>query len=232
MGRRSEAGPFQIGQPVTCTGDGVRGVGKVVGVAHAPTCVFYEVELWDHVRKGVRAEELRPATASDIRDELESLASVAVAGGAGPREGFLRARHAHALERLLAGADAPDGQTTRMEARFVLDQEVVCAGEDVWRLGRVVAVRARADSVRYELDVAGSQEVADQEALYELGKPPVAGVAFWLGQRARLVVAGHEQDDDYLGTICTVSRSAGTWSYDLMFDDGDVFEGLEASDLA
>jgi hypothetical protein len=45
------------------------------------------------------------------------------------------------------------------------------------------------------------------------------------------VADGYEGDDAFVGTICKLEETETGVEYSLMFDDGDILEGLLAADL-
>ena len=45
------------------------------------------------------------------------------------------------------------------------------------------------------------------------------------------MVPGHEDDDDYEASVCGIGGTPESPLYDIVFNDGDVFEGVGADEL-
>ena len=86
------------------------------------------------------------------------------------------------------------------------------------------------EDIRYEVDVLGETLRLDESHILALSDVETEA-AHHLGGRARFVADGYEGDDAFVGTICKLEETETGVEYSLMFDDGDILEGLLAADL-
>lgn len=232
---------FGLGQPVVVVREAQAAVGIVAGMLQSPLGVLYDVEVSQSIHKGLLDEELLPATSADVQRELEALLSPAVMPRPtvsltsvlpptreDERLQYVRSRFALRLQEALSAAT--DGDGTCEEARFGMGSQVAWHDGDAWRLARVLGIRTLAAGLRYELDVCGACALASEQELSRVDELPVAPI-HGLGSRVRFLVPGHELDVDYEATVCAVVGDAAGATYDIVFNDGDVFEGLSADEL-
>lgn len=221
---------FAMGDVVILQCDGQQGIGEVVGVSLSPTAPLYDVSLEQVVVKAAEESSLSAASASDIRTLLSALV-----GQSSPvlttRELVLRQRYAAflttALARLQGGAQK--AQCGR-DARFEVGETVVAKEGPSLILGTVQMVSLRGDEIVYEIEAVGEVKTLLEAEIAPLGEVARDGV-LRLGARVRFLIEGYEHDEAYLGTICRVEPRDGGFEYSLMFDDGDILEGLAATDL-
>ena len=226
---------YALGQAVLLTRDGAEELGGIAGTFVTPLGVLYDVELEACVVKGVLPDELTPASTADVRRVLEahlsrtvSLGNLSVSSDEVGRLRYLQKRHAMMLGELIehAAEEDPDSSV----ASFSLGAQVGWRDADTWRLASIVGIRARRDGVRYDLDVYGASVVvgeSDLRPLDDLGIP----ASFGLGAQVRFLVPGHEDDADYEASVCGIGGTPESPLYDIVFNDGDVFEGVGADEL-
>ncbi|MDO4798455.1 MAG: hypothetical protein Q4A01_10630 [Coriobacteriales bacterium] len=231
-------GDYGLGQPVVVACEGQSTVGVVAGVLQTPMGVLYDVELQAYIHKGLLEEELLPATSDDVRQALEALLSQTVMPG-GPqtpeppgrkeeRSQCVRSRFAMCLQEALAHVAGT--HDSDVPARFGLGSQVAWQDGSAWRLGSVVGMRSRSDGLAFELDVFGTYVVATEQDLCDIDELPVSSTHA-LSSRVRYLVPGCESDPHYEATVCAVAGEVPKTTYDIVFDDGDVFEGLGPSEL-
>jgi hypothetical protein len=228
--------PYALGQAVLLTRDGTEELGGIAGQFVTPLGILYDVELEASVVKGVLPDELAPATTADVRHALEahlshsvSLGNLPVASREVGRLRYLQTRHAMTLRELLAHATEEGFDASA--ASFSLGAQVGWRDADTWRLASIVGIRARQDGVRYDLDVSGASVTVGESDLRALDDLRT-GSSLGLGSRVRFLVPGHEDDADYEASVCGICGKSESPLYDIVFDDGDVFEGVGEEELA
>lgn len=225
---------YDLGQAVLLAHAGRQDVGGIVGAFSTSTGTFYDVELEGKIVKGVLADELEPATPETISLVLQTVLSRTMQPsgdqGTSIRAQYLRSRYVMLLRELLShGEDVQDSMASM--PIFSVQQDVALRRDDAWLLATVVGVRSRADDVLYDLDVAGTYVRVPQGELCAMGEVPVTG-EHSLGARVRYVASGYEDDEAFLATVCAIRGESGAIAYDIVFDDGDVFENVGPTDLA
>lgn len=234
------AGAYALGQPVLRTRDGERMVGRVVGSASSSVGVLYEVEFATAIEKALFAHELESAATSDIQAALSMVASSAWTelptvgnGHESARQAFVQAQYATMLNELLAWGAPPSAECGNHSSGLYAPGDSVAIREgDAWVLGTITGVRWRGEQASYTMETMDGVQTHGEEEIATLDAARCEAVRFSLGDRVRYVVAGHELDDDYLGIVCSVQMEGAGASYALQFDDGDIFEGLQESEVA
>lgn len=229
---------FQLEDPVIVIQSGEQRIGEVVGLRTTPWGTLYDVSLEDVVCKALFEEDLCVASAEAMQALLGWYAIDPESQAAPPlqrdflRRQLLRAEHAAYVQRALAKLSVrPDDAMLRGLARFDIGQPVAVRDRDVCHLGVVCGQSLRDGSVWYDVDVLGERRSMAESLLASIAEIGAPAGTLALGSRARFVVAGHERDSDYEGTICTVDVSSPEARYALLFDDGDILEDLAAADL-
>lgn len=222
---------FRMGEAVVFQYDGKRTLGEVVGMVGMGQATFYDISLEELVVKAIEQSQLSLAPVEDARAVL-----MAMLAGAHPvasaREALLRQRYVAFLSRVVderTGAieQVPD----ELSPRFEVGQEVSLKQDETWLYGVIRGVALLNERLEYEVEAAGELIRAQEDLLRALDDEQHAkGIR--LGQRMRFVAPGFEDDDAYCGVVCVVDKTEDEITYSLMFDDGDVIEGLSALDLA
>ena len=217
-----------IGQPVVVSGDDGLQIGEVVGAWAAPTEPLYDVSLLSIVRKAVPQSALRPALASEL-DELMSAFLMPRVPVASERDAHLQKQYALFLAR--ARAELGHGQRERAasaSAAFGIGDKIELREGNARLLGAVVGITMRDALVHYVVDVMGEQRCVSESQVARLDAH-ASGLA--LGARVRFVAQGHEDDEDFLGVVCSCRSTERGDAFAIMFDDGDVMEDLSSNDL-
>lgn len=224
---------FELGQPVVVqSGDGQH-IGEVIGEWGSAGSLFYDVSLLQTVRKAVPQHELRLATASEVNGLLSSFMTAQV-GAFTERDVLLRHQYTMFLARALSELDASQPAEGQMpEARFGLGDKVALREDDALVLGIVRGRAVRNAQAHYLVETLGEERMVPEDAVLALGESYAGhtGQGMRLGERVRFVAPGHENDDDFLGVVCSVRRAGQGAEYAILFDDGDVLEGLSSADL-
>jgi hypothetical protein len=221
---------YAIGDVVSILHDGSREVGEVVGVLSAPGGPLYDVSLEDIVVKATEEADLAPVHADEIRTLLTSLVGMETSVPT-RRKAVLRQCYAAFLTKALDRLDREaEGIPSDVCARFEVGQSVAARDGSSLSLGVVSLVARDGESIRYEVDVLGETLRMDEAHIMALSDA-VIEATYQLGSRARFVADGYEGDDAFVGTICKLEETETGIEYSLMFDDGDILEGLLAADL-
>lgn len=209
---------------------GQRCLGEVVGIARASYGFVYDVSLEEVVLKAVSQDDVSPTSAEEVNTLLMALLSRPLSQGSN-RDTYLRQRYVESLTKAMQHMRSVQRERCHEQhARFDVGQQLAMRDGSTWILATVRGVVQAADGVRYDVDALSEARRVNEGELSSLDR--ACGVAeLDLGARARFVVAGYEQDDAYVGTICAIEQSGGSWEYAILFDDGDVLEGLSANDL-
>lgn len=222
---------FRIGEAVVFQYGGNRVLGEVVGIIAVNQMTFYDISVEELVVKAVEESQLGLAPVEDARSLLMTLLAGAQSV-ATPRMALLRQRYVAFLSRVVderAGAfeQVPD----ELNPRFEVGQEVSLKQDETWLYGVIRGVALLNERLEYEVEAAGELIRAQENLLRALDDEQHAkGIR--LGQRMRFLASGFEDDDAYCGVVCVVDKTEDEITYSLMFDDGDVIEGLSALDLA
>lgn len=190
---------------------------------------WYDVSLEDVVQKAVpapRMEAVAPA-------ELQALVQLGMQLPAptDAREGILRERHLRFLAGALAQAQAGAADAAPADGlRFVPGDRVATRSAGAWQLATVRGCVRTHEGVRYELVLTDEVAYVGEEDVVALDEVCADG-SLRLGDRVRMLAEGHEADDAFVGVVCLVEPQAAGVSYGIVFDDGDVFEGLCDKDL-
>lgn len=223
---------YAIGDVVLLRDEGRQQIGEVVGVRSVADGLLYDVSLERVVVKAVEEGRVCLAHSDDVR----TLLSVMVAqppSALSARELLLRQHYTAFLTAALARLDdaAQDGSGGGA-ALFEVGQTVATRDGSFFALGVVSMVSRRADGLAYVVDVMGeSKDLGESEIMPLHEVPQNGGDGLALGARARFLSEGHEEDDAFVGTICGVDSRDGACEYSLMFDDGDILEGIASVDL-
>ena len=206
-------------------------MGEVVGVSTVSHELFYDVSLEDVIVKAVAQEDIRFASTEDMRSLL-----MAFLGGASPvhsaRAAVLRQDYVAFLSQAVEARDrAVPGLQGKGDARFAPGDVVALRRASAWLLGTVRGVARVAEGIRYDVETTDELVRAAEQDLVVPHDAPCTSTVF-LGRRMRFVADGYEQDAAYEGVVCMVEGADGQLEFALMFDDGDVLEGLTESDLA
>ena len=229
MERRHVLGPmYKLGDAVFLTQNGERSIGEVVGVLRISSNTYYDVSLERMILKAVTSEELGPVSAHDLKRLLSAFMSIG-SPTISRRDSLLRQRYAAFLAQALASMDN-DANDIKVASDFAVgDLVAVCVG-DVSSLGTIQGIFIQNDATAYEVEVMGEVERLTENDIMDLEKVSLDS-EFLLGARVRLMVGGHEDDEAYVGTLCSIEGSDANREYSIQFDDGDILGGLGASDL-
>jgi len=221
---------YSLGQAVVLSVGGAFQVGEVVGVRAASQGTLYDVSLEQVVVKALAQDGLRMATVDELNSLLTSLMG-AVEGASSERDAVLRQEYVSFLVRARASLEkeSPTGDAL-LTARYAVGDYVAVQEGETSVLGRVMGVTMRNQELCYTLEAMGETVRVDEGALSELSSVAVAG-GIALGSRARFVAPGYEDDDAFLGVVCSCAPGADGPVYAILFDDGDVLEDLRPADL-
>ena len=222
---------FRMGDAVVLQYGGNRVLGEVVGISTVNQMAFYDISVEELVIKAVEESQLSLAPVENARSLLMTLLAGAQPVTT-PRMALLRQRYVAFLSRAVdERAGAHEQETGNLRPSFEVGQEVSLEQGNTWLYGVVRGVALLNEKLEYEVEAAGELIRAREDLLNALAERRHSeGV--WLGRRMRFVVPGFEQDDAYCGVVCVVDKTEDEITYSLMFDDGDVIEGLSAHDLA
>lgn len=224
---------FELGQPVVVRCDDGLQIGEIVGEWGSAGARFYDVSLLQAVEKALPQSDIRLATPEEINGLMTSLMTARVVAPT-ERDALLRRQYtlflAKALAKMKDGAGAGE---SALAARFALGAMVALRADDAIVLGVVKGCSTRNARTHYVVEALGEEQMVPEDRLEELrtveNSEGDGGIC--LGRRVRFVADGHEDDDDFLGIVCSISPSAGGERYAILFDDGDVLEDLSSSDL-
>lgn len=230
MERRHVLGAmYSLGQVVVVSAGDAPQVGEVVGVRAASLGTLYDVSLEHVVVKAVAQDAVRAATVDELNSLLTSLMG-ATGGMSSERDALLRQEYVSTLVRARASLEQESSLADALPtARYAVGEYVVLQEGDTSSLGRVMGVSMRNQELCYTLEVMGETLRADEASLHELEGAAADGIA--LGARARFVAPGYEDDDAFLGLVCSRAQDADGPVFAILFDDGDVLEGLRPTDL-
>lgn len=222
---------FSVGDMVAVRGEGGQRIGEVVGQIIAPYGYAYDVSVEDVVLKAISQADMVPATTRDLQSLLMTLVGYTTQASS-ERDVFLLQRYVEVLTRALDRLEGSSDEDDRFQCMplFELGQRLAVREGDVWVLATVHGISRVGETVRYDVDAMSEMRRVDEQQLKVLDEVKVAS-GLGLGARARFVVNGHEHDDAYAGTVCALAPTEDGWEYSLVFDDGDVLEGLAAQDL-
>lgn len=181
----------------------------------------------------VLSDSPMPPTTS--RSEAGSHAGThAPSSPAAMRDVLLRQEYAAWLAKAMdsLGQDARSASVAIAQAtRHLVGGRVAVHDQGAWCLGTVRRAAQGNGGVTYTVEVLDELCEYAEDEVCALADVPYCEHAHRLGARARMVAEGHESDASFEGVICRVERDEDEMSYALLFDDGDVFEGLVADDL-
>ena len=221
--------------PVLITRAEGQSVGVVASVDQVGDVVYCGVSLEDATVKGVPGTDLEPATPDTVRAVLGWLVRdpefQASMPGEGPtqRQLFLRSRYMEELREALAYIERGEGAASA-STPFEPGTAVALREGLTWHLGIMQGARSVSGKTSCVVEVTGDVRQVPLEEVHELGEAPQSPAGLALGARVRFVVPGHENDDDYLATICSVCAE-GEPSFAIAFDDEDVLEDLGEDDI-
>lgn len=210
-------------------GDGGLQIGEIVGVWAAPTEPLYDVSLLSTVHKAVPQSALRLASADEL-DELMSAFLMPRQPVTTERDAHLRKQYALFLARARAKMrHSQGGQDEYANAAFGIGDKIELRDGNARLLGVVAGITTRNAQVHYVVDAMDEQRCVPQTQVIRLD---VNASGLTLGARVRFVAQGHEEDEDFLGVVCSCKGSDQGDVFAIMFDDGDVMEDLSPDDLA
>lgn len=221
---------YQIGDAVAITRDGETAIGEVVGAHAIASDLFYDISLEQIILKAMSADALAPVQASAVQSLLLALVH-GTRPPSLPREVLLRQRYVAFLTKALDEMESRTRATAPgVAARYHISQQVAVHTDDSWMLAEVRGIVRMSDDMWYDVCALGEAMRMRETELQPLVEVDAA-CEFTLGERARFVAVGYEDDDAYVGTICMLEQHGNTWEYAIQFDDEDVLEGIGATDL-
>ena len=224
-----------VGMPVLVGRAEEQRIGVVVGAAQVGGEVFYQVSLEDAIQKGVLECEVTPAAPDTVRavlgwlardPELQALQPNDVSAA---KKLYLRSAYMEELREAADFAERAD-KASAAAMPFEPGAQVALQEEGLWSLGIAMGARSVAGKVMCVIDVLGDVRQVPLDEVLLPQDAPISPEGLYLGARVRFVVAGHEADDDYLATICTMTQDADP-IFSIAFDDEDVLEDLGPQDL-
>lgn len=221
---------YALGDVVIISYEEASRAGEVVGVLDVADGPLYDVSLEEVVVKALPQREVRAAHADEVRSLLVALTSGSQQLTS-VRQVLLRKRYIESLTTALERLEAEMEGIATVDSPFEMGSTVVICEQERWLLGIVRGVSRGSSGIRYDVEAMDELMRVERQALVGIEDVRLDD-ALSLGQRARMLVAGHETDDAYAGTLCAIERRDGRWLYSLMFDDGDILEELEADDVA
>lgn len=223
---------YSLGQPVFAMHEDEWQLGEVVRVLSSPHELLYDVSVEAVVLKCIDETAMRPASAADLRAHLTAHTNMQIPVLTNA-QGIRRHRYAQDLARMLANAEKRQRAQEHSDsiARFEVGDPVVFDKDDGLAWGFVQAAFVDENAIRYVVDALGEQMQLDEDRLRVPGQEKIPDHVPGLGSRVRFLTAGHEDDDEFLGRVCMVKKEVGDWVVSMVFDDGDVFEGLATADV-
>ena len=228
---------FNLEDPVVLHDQDRTLVGEVVGVRMSGPDALYDVSCETSTIKAVFEDELELATGAVLHTELNAILNAAVAGSTamagreGRRRAVLRNEHVMFLRKAMACLQEPTAEAAHLSTSCSVGDRLALRSDGAFDLCVVSGMRRQHGNVLVQVDCMGDVRFATAENLLQLSDVPSPGHGLALGERARFVVAGKEDDGSYEGVICKVEREGDDWRFSLVFDDGDVFEDLDTNDL-
>ena len=230
-----------IGSIVCVTVAGEQRIGEVVGVRSVAGTPLFDVTCEQAVMRSRMADEIHLASEAEVMALLSYYAMDArssdEAEDSDPhvlRDQLLAQEYATWLAQVLQSMRAGEGSAPSADAAAYVTGEIICVREGTsWCLGRVESAQQRAEGIRYRVVRAEDEDTlscpeSDLTTIEEL-KERFGALA--PGSRARLAIAGEEDNPDFEGTICRISECEGGPLFSLIFDDGDVFCEQTEDDL-
>ena len=227
---------FGLGDAVADTHMQETRIGEVVATQSCGPITMYDVSFERERLYCLLEQDLEPASEAQMRAvaagfALEDSAASEAMRLPTPetmRNQWLRQRYLKWLNDTLEGRRrrSPDAVSGRFET---LDS-VVVEGDGKWCLGKVIAVMRDGDQVVYDIEIEDEIERHPESSLTTLKEARLPG-PIRLGSRVRYVSEGHRDDPNFEGTISRIEDTPEGRSYVLVFDDGDVFWGVEETDL-
>ena len=219
---------YTLGEVVALTQNGERSVGEVVSVQRVLSTTYYDVSLERVVVKAATQEELEPVTAHEIRGLLTGIMGVE-SSVLLEKDAFLRQRYAAFLTRALATMES-DEDSVAASSDFFVGDLVEVHTNNVRSLGTIRGVYQQNGNITYEVEVMGEVERLYESDIVRLRQSD-ADSGLQLGTRVRLVANGHEDDEAYVGILCSIEAVGNRAEYSIQFEDGDILGGLDASDI-
>ncbi len=228
---------FNLGDPVVWRDQDRTLVGEVVGLRMSGSDALYDVSCETCTVKALFEDGLELASETVLQRELNAMLNAAVAGAnqmpgrESRRRSILRNEHVmflrNAHDRLRESTTEAHGISTS----FSIGERVALHENGAYELCVVSGMRRQDGDVLVQVDCMGDVRLVCEGDLLQLSETPKSSKGLALGGRARFVVAGREDDESYEGVICRVEHGEGDGRFSLAFDDGDVFEDLDAADL-
>ncbi len=219
---------YEIGQAVSVAFQEQRRLGTIVGAHSAFGELFYDVSLEEVVVKAVEEPSMQPVAANELRTLSTQLLGQPASSARGA---LLRQQYVTAISQALASAqEAKEGISESLLQRW-MGKSVVVTRDDRSELGTVRGILLKEGAPQFDVEIMGEVCRIGEQCL-TLFDSKTTGGHLALGCRARFVASGYEDDESFAGTICLARKTEGGMQYSLMFDDGDVLEGLTSADLA
>ena len=212
-------------------------VGEVVGIRMSGPDVLYDVSCETCTIKALYEDELDLATSSVLQGELNAILNAAMVKTAPTderdrrRSAILRNDHAMFLRRAIGRAQGSKIDADRTPLPYSVGDSLALRSDGAFDLCVVSGMRRQNGNLLVQVDCMGDVRLASEDDLLRLCDAPSPGQGLALGERARFVVSGREDDESFEGVICRVGLNGDEWRFSLAFDDGDVFEDLDAADL-
>ena len=228
---------FNLEDPVVLHEQELVRVGEIVGIRMSGSDVLYDVSCETCTHKALFEDELDLATATVLQGELNAILNAAVAGTVpmpereGRRRAILRNDHVMFLRRAIDRIQGSEIEAGCASMPYSVGDRLALQSGGAFDLCVVTGMRRQDESVLVQVECMGDVHLASADDLLRLSDVPNSGDGLSLGERARFVVAGKEDDDSFEGMICRVERRGNDWCFSLAFDDGDVFEDLDTDDL-
>lgn len=228
---------FDLEDPVVLHDQGLAFVGEVVGIRMSGSDALYDVSCETRTVKALFEDELEPATKTLLQGELNAILNTAVADVSSVsdremrRRAVLRNDHVMFLRRAIERVQGSEVETGCPSTSLSIGDRLALRQDEAYDLCVVSGMRRRDGNVFVQVDCMGDVRLVAEDDLLPLGDVPRPEQGLALGERARFVVEGREDDESYEGVICRVEREGESWHFSLVFDDGDVFEDLDTADL-
>ena len=228
---------FNLEDPVVLHDQQSVRVGEVVGVRMSGSDVLYDVSCETCTIKALFEDELDLATGPVLQGELNAILNAAMVKTPpmcereGHRRAVLRNDHAMFLRRAIGRIQDSEIDTGSASASYSVGDRLALRSDGAFELCVVSGMRRQNGNLLVQVDCMGDVRLASEDDLVRLADAPKPGHGLALGERARFVVAGREDDEAFEGVICRVERDGDDWRFALAFDDGDVFEDLDTVDL-
>ena len=233
---------FNLGDPVVLHDQELARVGEIVGIRMSGSDPLYDVSCETCTIKALFEDELDSATPPVLQGELNAILNAAVVGTtpmpgreepgrAERRRAMLRNDHVMFLRRAIGRMEGSKIEADCASTSYSVGDSVALRSDGAFDLCVVSGMRRQDGDVLVQVDCMGDVRLASEDDLLRLTDVPEPAQGIPLGGRARFVVDGREDDESFEGVVCSIRREGERWCFSLAFDDGDVFEDLDAADL-